>query len=318
MSAKTIVMVGGTGFIGRSIASKLTFSGHRLKLLTRRRERTKQVIVLPTVELVEADVHDGDALAAQFADADAVINLTGILNETHHGDFERIHTALPGKIAAACVRTGVPRLLHMSALKATSDAPSEYLRSKAAGEENAWEAAGDSVDVTMFRPSVVFGPEDNFFNQFAALLAAIPIAFPLACASARFAPVYVEDVAQAFTNALDDKDTFGEAYNLCGPEQFSLAELVRYTAEQSGHRRTVWPLNDTFSRLQAIVMQMVPGKPFSLDNYRSMQVPNICEGEDLSELGVTPTTVGSVVPAYLGTRRRQNQYAAFRSRAGRG
>jgi uncharacterized protein YbjT (DUF2867 family) len=317
MPTKTIALIGGTGFIGTMLAARLAKQGHKMKVLTRRRERTKSLIVMPSLELVDADVHNADDLNAQLAGVDAVVNLAGILNEHRRGDFDRVHAELPAKIVAACLNNGVDRVLHMSALKATSDAPSKYLRSKASGEANLVASAGNRVNTTIFRPSVVFGPGDSFFNRFAGLLASIPIGFPLACPNARFAPVYVGDVTQAFTIALQDKSTFGKAYNLCGPDQYTLAELVRYAARTSGHSRVIWPLGRVTSRLQATFMQMLPGKPFSVDNYLSMQVDNTCEGDDLAQFGINATTLDSVVPSYIGTRNKLAAFTAFRSRAGR-
>ncbi|MGB0751197.1 MAG: complex I NDUFA9 subunit family protein [Gammaproteobacteria bacterium] len=316
MTKHTIAMIGGTGFIGGIIAAQLSREGYRLKLLTRARERAKRHIVLPTLELVEADVHDEAVLREHLNGAKAVINLTGILNESRAGDFNRVHAELPAKIVSACKSVGVSRLLHMSALKAASDAPSQYLRSKAAGERAVTDSA-DHLNVTVFRPSVVFGPGDDFFNRFAAITEMVPIALPLACAGARFSPVYVGDVANAFVKSLDDKSTYGQGYNLCGPNTFTLAEIVRYTMAQLGIQRSIIPLGASLSRLQAFFMERIPGKPFSTDNYRSMLVPSTCDGDDLVRLGIDATKVDAVVPTYLGKRNRLGNNSAFRSRAGR-
>ena len=316
MSKHTIAIIGGTGFIGGILAAQLSREGYRLKLLTRARERVKRHIVIPTLDLVEADVHNEAVLCKHLKGAKAVINLTGILNESRTGDFNRVHAELPAKIVSACSSVAVPRLLHMSALKASSDAPSQYLRSKAAGEIAVTDSA-DDLDVTVFRPSVVFGAGDDFFNRFAAITEMVPIALPLACASARFSPVYVGDVANAFVRSLADKSTYGQGYNLCGPDTFTLAEIVRYTMEQLGIQRSIIPLGAGLSRLQALLMGRMPGKPFSTDNYRSMLVPSTCDGEDLARLGIEATTVDAVVPTYLGKRNRLGNNSAFRSRAGR-
>ena len=316
MSKHTIAIIGGTGFIGGILAAQLSREGYRLKLLTRARERAKRHIVIPTLDLVEADVHNEAVLCEHLKGAKAVINLTGILNENRTGDFDRVHAELPAKIVSACKSVGVRRLLHMSALKASTDAPSQYLRSKAAGEKAVTDSA-DALDVTVFRPSVVFGAGDDFFNRFAAITEMVPIALPLACASARFSPVYVGDVADAFVRSLDDKSTYGQGYNLCGPDTFTLAEIVRYTMEQLGIQRSIIPLGAGLSRLQALLMGRMPGKPFSTDNYRSMLVPSTCDGDDLARLGIEATKVDAVVPTYLGKRNRLGNNSAFRSRAGR-
>ena len=316
MSKHTIAIIGGTGFIGGILAAQLSREGYRLKLLTRSRERAKRHIVLPTLELVEADVHDEAVLREHLNGAKAVINLTGILNESRAGDFNRVHAELPAKIVSACKSVGVSRLLHMSALKAASDAPSQYLRSKAAGERAVTDSA-DHLNVTVFRPSVVFGAGDDFFNRFAAITEMVPIALPLACASARFSPVYVGDVANAFVRSLDDKSTYGQGYNLCGPDTFTLAEIVRYTMEQLGIQRSIIPLGTGLSRLQALLMGRMPGKPFSTDNYRSMLVPSTCDGDDPPGSALRPRRSMRWYRRTLGKRNRLGNNSAFRSRAGR-
>lgn len=317
MRIQTIAMIGATGFIGRHLAAELTRRGYRLRALTRRRERSKHMLVFPRLELVQANVHAPGVLETELAGCQAVVNLAGVLNERRPGDFDRVHAELPARIVAACHANGIGRYLHMSALGAAGDAPSRYLRSKAAGEQAVMGAARQGLGVTVFRPSVVFGPDDDFFNRFATLLALTPLALPLACASARFAPVYVEDVVQAFARTLTDNDSHGEAYSLCGPEQYTLADLVRYAGQVSGHERRVFGLGDRLSYLQGLVMERLPGQIFTTDNYRSMQVPNICDGDDLARLGIRATGIEAIVPGYLGQRCKQARYDEFRSHAGR-
>jgi uncharacterized protein YbjT (DUF2867 family) len=224
MSTHKICLLGGTGFVGRRVAARLSEAGHDVVILTRRRERHRGLLVLPTVRMVEGDVHDPEFLGRQFAGRDTVINLVGILNETGRrgSGFARAHVELPQKIVRACGAAGVARLLHMSALHASADAPSHYLRTKAQGEDAVHRAETGEFHVTSFRPSVIFGPEDDFLNRFAALLRLTPGVFPLACPEARFQPVYVENVVGAFVESLDNHKTFGGSYDLCGPGQKSL------------------------------------------------------------------------------------------------
>lgn len=315
MQSAKICILGGSGFVGQHIAGRLIAQGKQVRIATRNRDRHSNLLVLPGIELVEADIFDSDSLRKLLADADCVINLVGILNESqHNGDgFRRAHVDLPRLIADACRVTGVPRLLHMSALNANvNSSPSYYLRTKAEGENFLHTIASPSLHVTSFRPSVIFGPGDSFFNRFAGLLKATPFAFPLACPNARFAPVYVGDVADRFVRALDNKATFGKRYDLCGPKQYSLIELVRYTAAQLRLRRRIIGLPDTISYLQAAMLEWFPGKPFSLDNYRSLQTDSICSQ------GVSETTsVESIVPYYIGNRGRSRNYDRYRSRAHR-
>lgn len=274
--------------------------------------------MVPGLELVQEDIHDPDSLRELFRECDAVINLVGILNEKGFdgSGFHHAHVALTEKVLEACRANGINRLLHMSALGADADSgPSFYQKTK--GEAERLVLGAQDLDVTVFRPSVIFGPDDNFFNQFETLLRLSPGVFPLPTPKARFSPVYVGDVVQAFTDALTDRDTFGQSYDLCGPNTYSLEELVRYTGEKAGLRRAVWPMNDRLSRLQARVLQRIPGKPYSMDNYLSATVDNVCGVNNLPELGIKPTAIEAVVPAYLASKTERARYNQFRQTAGR-
>nr|WP_290631753.1 complex I NDUFA9 subunit family protein [Aquisalimonas sp.] len=318
MRMQRVCILGGSGFVGRHLANRLHDQEIHSRIPTRRRERTKQILVVPGLELVEANIHEPETLRELFAECDAVINLVGILNEKGFdgSGFRHAHVELTDKVLDACRATGVTRLLHMSALGADADhGPSYYQQTK--GEAERRVLAANDLDVTVFRPSVIFGPDDSFFNQFATLLRLSPGAFPLPSPRARFSPVYVGDVAQAFTDALTDRDTFGQTYDLCGPDTYSLEELVRYTADKAGLRRAVWPLSDRLSRLQARVLQRVPGKPYSMDNYLSATVDNVCGVNNLPELGIKPTAIDAVVPSYLANKTERARYNQFRQAAGR-
>jgi NADH dehydrogenase len=307
MRQRRICILGGSGFIGRHITRRLAAAGHEVTIITRRRERQRDLLVLPTVQLVQGDVHNPTLLQRQFEGQDAVINLVGILNEPGHDGkgFERVHVLLADKVAHACRHSGVPRLLHMSALHASLTAPSRYLRTKGLGEKLVFESAGPHLHVTAFRPSVIFGEQDSFTNRFARLLRLAPGVFPLACADARFQPVYVDDVAQVFVDSLDRHSTHGQRYDLCGPRSYSLRELVEYLASISGRRCRVLGLNRRLSWLQAALLEYVPGKPFSLDNFLSLQVDSVCQAGFPAVFGLTPTHLEDVVPRYLGTQRAQ-------------
>ncbi len=321
MKFTTLGLVGGTGFVGSHLVNRLTEEGYRVRVLTRRPARHRELLVLPGLELIGVEVHDTGALTSQLAGCEAVINLAGILNE--RGDngkgFYQVHVELPRKVVEACKTNGIRRLLHMSAINADAKGPSYYLKTKGAGEDLVHEAAREGLGVTSFRPSVIFGPGDSFFNRFASLLRIAPYFFPLACPRARFAPVYVGDVVEAFMRALPDPATIGSRYNLCGPQEYTLAELVEYTAKQLGLRRHVLPMNDKWSFAQARLFEHLPGKPFSLDNHRSLQVDSVCKGDNgLIALGITPASVEAIVPSYLGKRSLRARYSLFRSLARRG
>lgn len=307
MGRFTIVMLGGTGFVGRTLGARLAAAGHRLRIPTRHAHRHRELLVLPTVQVIEADVHDAAVLRREFQGADAVINLVGILNERVRGDFERVHVDLPRKIVDACRQTGVRRLLHMSALGAATGAPSQYLRSKAAGEEVVRRAS--EIASTIFRPSVIFGPRDSFTNRFAHLLRRVPFVFPLACARAQLQPVFVDDVARAYADAVGDHGTYGRAYDLCGPHVYTLEEVVRYIARLTGVQRRIVALGDMSSRIQArafdalVALHLLREAPFSLDNYRSLTANNVCATDGMHELGIQPASLEQIAPTYLEPRR---------------
>ncbi|PXW99189.1 NADH dehydrogenase [Sphaerotilus hippei] len=301
---RRILVLGGTGFVGRSFVARWLADigpGTTLVVPSRHAARARALASLPGVELVQADVHDPARLAALVAGCDAVVNLIAVL----HGSaarFERVHVELAQQIGAACRRAGVRRLVHVSALgvpvEGSASAPSNYLRSKARGEQ-ALRASG--LDLTVLRPSVIFGAEDRFLNLFARLQALAPM-LPLAGAHARFQPVWVEDVAQALVNSLRDDRCIGRTFECAGPEVHTLAELVRLAGAWSGHRRLIVPLPEWAGRLQALVLGCLPGEPLmSADNLASMRVPNVASGTvaGLAELGITPAALSVVMPPLL-------------------
>jgi len=318
-----ICVIGGAGFIGRHIVAQLARAGHEVRVPSRYREEAKrELLMLPTVDVIEADVHDEPTLERLFAGCDAVINLVGILQggrpaKPYGPAFRRAHVELPGKIVTACRRAGVKRLLHMSALNAGEHAPSEYLRSKGAGE--AVVLAAKDLAVTVFRPSVVFGPEDRFLNMFAKLQKWLPFV-ELGSPDARFQPVYVGDVAACFVASLGDEASIGRVYELAGPKEYTLRELVAYAGRMSGHPRLIVGLSDRMSMLQAFLMEFVPGQLLSRDNVLSMRLPSV-SAEPLP-FGLTPTPLEAVAPSYLGVAGAtalspRARYDAYRFRARR-
>ncbi|MES9984172.1 MAG: complex I NDUFA9 subunit family protein [Candidatus Thiodiazotropha sp. 6PLUC6] len=307
-----ICILGGTGFVGQWLVATLSKRGYPCRLLCRHPHRHAGLKVHPNIELVKASQFDSPTLQKHFSGCQTIINLIGVLNESSKLTFRSIHIDLVDHVVEAAIKSGATRLLHMSALHADAGkGSSEYLRSKGEGENRAHTHGSSALKVTSFRPSVIFGPDDSFFNRFAALLRLSPWIFPLASPHSRFAPVYVGDVAEAFTRTIENPDTTGAHYDLCGPEVYTLKELVEYTANQLGLRRIVLPLNPTLSQLQAIVLGKLPGKPFTMDNYQSLQTDSICSRNGLIELGVAPQSIQSQVPCYLakqGYRSRFNRY----------
>ncbi len=300
MKIQKICMLGGTGFVGRHVATRLANQGYSLKVLTRHPQRHREIEVLPGAELIGADIHDPKALAEQFAGCDAVINLVGVLHEYGNQSFRAVHAELPAKVVDACRATGVKRLLHMSALHAdAAKGPSQYLFTKGEGENTVMQAT--DLAVTCFKPSIIFAPDDDFYNQFAGLLK-FSLALPLACPNSRFAPVYVEDVAQAFATALDNDATIGQRYELCGPRIYTFKEIVEDIARMMGKKRLVIGLPDAMARLQAKIFGLLPVKIFSMDNYLSLQVDSVCACNGLEALGITPHSVEGIMPAHFADR----------------
>jgi len=310
MRYENILVLGGSGFVGRHLVAALVAQGARVTVPSRRRERARHLLPLPTVDVVECDVNRREALSALVAGRDAVVNLVGIL---HGPGLARAHVALPKALVAACREHGVRRVLQMSALGASLEAPSEYLRTKGVGEQAVLEA-GD-LDATVFRPSVIFGPEDAFLNLFAMLARLMPVLF-LACPQARFQPVYVRDVANVMVAALAETRAFGKAYDLCGPKVYTLRELVEAVCRFTGRRRPVLGLPDSLSYLQALLLELAPGEPLmTRDNLRSMQVPSTCDCA--LPFGVAPQALEALAPAWLSRSGPRQRYPVFRWRARR-
>ena len=325
MSIETVCVLGGGGFVGHHLVRLLAGAGRRVVVPARRREDCKDLVVLPGVEVVEADIHDPAALRTLLDGADAVVNLVGILHETapdgsdspraRRGSFRHAHVELPRKLLKACAAAGVGRVLHMSALGADAASPSAYQRSKAEGEALVMNAVAGGLNVTVFRPSVIFGPGDSFLTLFAQLLTLAPVV-PLAGASARFQPVHVADVARAFAEALDLPETHGHTYNLCGPRVYTLAELVRLTARTLDLRRIILPLGKGASYWFARVMELKPGtKIMTRDNHYAMLTDNVCHDGFPAIFG-KPMSLESAI-GYLREAHPRRQYRGFRARAGR-
>lgn len=302
MTLSRILIVGGSGFLGQALATRLSDQNRRVLVPTRRIERSRHLLLLPTVEVRQADPHDDAQLDTLLAGVDAVVNLVGILHgrwgSPYGPEFARAHVELPARLAQACVRNGVRRLVHVSALGVSDDGPgpSMYLRSKADGERAIRQTAG--LDWTILRPSVIFGPGDSFLNLFAALQRTFPV-MPLARAGARFQPVFVGDVAEAICNALENPATIGKTYELAGPEVFTLRQLVELAGRWGGSPRPIWELPYTLGQLQAGLLGALPNPLMSSDNFDSMSVDNVASGPISPDLGVSPTPLGAIAPQYL-------------------
>ncbi len=312
---KHVAVLGGSGFVGSAIVRQLSLAGYQINVLTRRREDAKHIILLPNVDVIECNVMDDVALSLALKGADAVINLIGILHTSKKASFKAIHAELPARLAKICEKLGIKRLVHMSALQAVKNAPSAYLKSKAEGE-TAVLSANKHLDVTVFRPSIIFGRGDGFINLFATLVKLLPVIL-LAKPNAKFQPIYVEDVAHAFVVSLDNIDTYGKAYDLGGPKVYTLRQLVAYVADTLGKKRPIIGLNNTFSYLQAFAMELLPVKLMTRDNVRSMEVDSVCVTSFPAFLGFQPVALETIVPDYLSEDNPRNAYNRFRTKAGR-
>src|SRR5690242_17633314 len=285
--AERVLVLGGSGFLGRHFVAQLARAELRVTVPSRHRERAKYLILLPTVDVVQADIFAPGVLESLLREQDAVVNLVGIL----HGDFQRMHVELPRAIVAACRAAGVKRLLHMSALGADVNGPSAYQRTKGEGERVVLEAR--DLHVSVFRPSVVFGPEDRFLNRFATMARFLPV-LAVPCPQARFQPVYVGDVALAMMSALDDTESYGRVYELGGPREYELQQLVQLVCAMTGRHRIVVGLPPRLSYAQAWLLEHLPGRLMTRDNYNSMQVPNTTSVA--FPYGIAPRALEGVAP----------------------
>jgi uncharacterized protein YbjT (DUF2867 family) len=300
-----ILVIGGAGFLGRQIVGRLVSEGHFVHVPTRQYQHARPLLVHPTVTAMQADVHDDATLNRLVSGCDIVLNLIGILHsrsgQPYGPDFDLAHVQLPKRVAQACLDNGVKRFIHVSALGADAQGPSGYLRSKAAGEKAIIQAyqAANSDAFTIFRPSVVFGPEDQFMNMFARLARFFPV-LPIAGAHAKMQPVFVSDVAQAILNSMDQAWAQGQTFDLAGPRIYTLGELVELAAKWSGHPRTVLALPMSIGRLQACFFECLPGQPLmSRDNLASLTVDNVSVEPMNPRLGIVPTALESIAPTYL-------------------
>lgn len=309
-----IALLGGSGFVGKNLLPVLTARGHQCTALSRDPEHCRELRLLPGVKLQRANPYDTQSLSTALAGADAVVNLVGILNERGRSGkgFERAHVTLMENLLEACNNAGVGRLLQVSALNAGIDDPkaSHYLKSKGRAERL---IKSSGIAYTIVQPSIIFGVGDSFFNRFANLLKWLPV-LPLACPGAKMQPVWVGDVVAAMAAMLESRDAVGKVYPLVGPKQYTLIELVRFTAAALGKKRWIIGLPDFLSRLQGLVCDFVPGKPFSTDNYRSLKIDNVSADNALPDFGIEPRPMEGLVRSYLGGSTRQQRLNAIRQR----
>jgi uncharacterized protein YbjT (DUF2867 family) len=320
MTKPIIGLLGGSGFVGKVLANRLVESGYAVRILTRRRGHARELWLLPDTHVVEVDMRAQEQLNEACSGCHAIINLAGILNERRdNGDgFHQVHVELTRRVAKACKAADVSHLIQMSAINADSFAASYYLRSKGEAEKLLGDEDGKRLAVTIMRPSVIFGSHDEFTNRFARLIKLVPGVLPLPAVHVRFQPVYVGDVANAIVRTLSDRESAGQRYDLGGPEIIAFGDLVGYLARVIGRPTRVIGLGKLLSSVQANILEYVPGKPFSRDNLRSMQEDSVCtQTNGLERLGITPTPMRVIVPAYLNGRNVRQRYYGYRAAAKR-
>ncbi len=315
INTEKVCIVGGTGYVGGYVSARLTSLGYPVRVLSRRPARRRDHLVLPTLEAVECNVHDLPELTEAMKGCGTVINLCGILHATKRDPFSKVHVDLVDRIIEASRHNRVGRLIHLSAVGASDEAPSRYLKSKALGEQHVLAAA--DLAPSVLRPSVIFGVGDSFLNRFVQL-AQLTMVLPLACPEARFAPVYVEDVASAVATVVRDNACAGQTYDLCGPGQYSLKELVEMSYREAGLQRRVLGLNDSLSKLQAKLFGLSPVPLITYDNYLSMQVSNVCEDNGFERLGIKPSSLEAVLPRMFGRDVKTVRFNQLRGMASRG
>ncbi|WP_017463735.1 complex I NDUFA9 subunit family protein [Dyella ginsengisoli] len=311
MTAQALVVLGGTGFVGSHLLPRLARDGHRITVLTRNREQHRALAVTPGVRLVSTDVHDMDRLRAAFAGADAVINLVGILNSQGRQTFQRVHVELTGKVIEACRAAGVARLHQMSSLKA-GQGLSEYLKTRGEAEARVRQSG---LDWTIYQPSVIFGDGDGLVGRFAKILKMTPV-LPLARAQAKMAPTWVGDVVEAIARCVaGEVPSHQRGFELYGPEVLTLGAIVAAIRDAAGLHTRILPLPDALGRLQAQVAELLPGKPFSLDNFRSLRTDSVGKTDGYAALGIVPQPFTPWLPRLVSGLPRQRRLDAARRHA---
>ena len=288
MYLNQVLLLGGSGFIGQSLAFELANKGCQVTIPCRRPHRHRALSVHANIQLVKSNVMDSMQLNRLCQSQDTVINLVGILHERKKNDFRKVHVDFVKALVSACNHNKVKRLLHLSALGADqARGTSLFLRSKGEGENLLHTFGQKDINVTSFQPSVVFGLNDQFINQFAGILKYAFGFFPLACANSKLTPIYVGDLVTKVINAINDTSTHGKRYPLCGPEVFTLKQILELIKVSMGFSCMIIPLGNRLSKLQALVLQRLPGKLFTMDNYRSLQTPSICDTNDHGTTSLT-------------------------------
>ncbi len=312
---KNAVILGGAGFVGRNLARELAERNWNVSVVTRRPHRHRDLLVMPTVRLIEVEQLDSDTIRSLLRENDTVINLVGILHESRRHSFEAIHTQLPSNIADIGIEKNIRRLIHISALGADVNAPSRYLQSKGFGERALSDRKDQGLRFDIIRPSIIFGPDDSFTRLFARLLKLAKFIFLVISPDAKMQPVFVGDLVECILHAVNQQHSSCDSFDVAGPEVFTFYELIRSIDELSGGRHRLIRLNDNLSRMVANFAQFTPGKLLTPDNILSLQVPNIIQTEQPAPYGAQSRRFEDTAVSWLKPQTRRLD--AYRTQAGR-
>ena len=320
MKKLTIGLQGGSGFLGSVLANLLVRRGHSIRISTREENNSRRLWVLPNTKIEEVDMNRQEQIDRFFEGCDCVVNLIGILNERKDNGqgFTYAHVELVNRLIKSCKTNGIGHLIQISALGANTLSDSYYMSSKGQAEKLLQAEKSPKLSTSIMRPSVIFGPNDDFTNRFARLLRFARGFLPLACPNSKLQPVYVGDVSKAIIALIENESYSGQSYDIGGPDVFTLRQIVQYIGEIIGCNARIVPLNNLFSIIQAQILEFVPGKPFSKDNLRALKTDSVCELSDgLRQLRVSTTSMNQVLPSYLGGNSIRKRYSKYRNLAGR-
>lgn len=307
-----VVILGGTGFIGAQLATKLSPISEKIVIPTRNIESNSGLKMIPNLKIIRTDIKDERSINQLFKDADLIINTVGILNELDEDNsFDKIHYQITKKISHCIKKNNIKRYLHISSLNADPKSIGKYLKSKGQAEDFLISETSSFCKLTIFRPSIVFGESDSFFNKFATLLKFLPI-FPLACPNAKFMPVYVEDLTDFMISTINNVDSYGKKIDVTGPNEYTFRELINQTLRALKIKRIIIPLNNFLSQVQARVFEKLPGKLFTMDNYQSLQI------DSCSDKGFKgSSSLEDIIPQYLNIKYKQERFEKLRKKSGR-
>ena len=311
-ASRLVTIFGGSGFLGRHVVRALANDGWRIRVAVRHPNTAhflKPMGRVGQIQIVKANIRDDASVTAALMHADAAVNLVGILYQSGNQRFEALHAEGAARIAAIAAAQGVGRLLHMSTLGASAQSSSAYARSKAEGERRVREAYPAA---TIFRPSVLFGPEDDFFNKFGWLARLSPMLPLIGGGRTRFQPVFVGDVARAAAQALNDETTQGKTYELGGPEVLSFKQILELVLKETHRKRLLVPLPFGIAKMKGAILGMLPKPLLTLDQVRMLESDNVvAEGAlTLRDLGIAPTAAEAIIPSYLWRFRKHGQFEA--------